>query len=219
MRVSRSIVDALLRELAREVARELPAACAVTGQSVVGETRHLQPVTADVAARLARAANPAASTASHLFGDKLGWIGLGHVDVVFQWPNEQPTFLELKSCDLHHCAWDSLKLASGVLAGNASAGYMLAVAPSRTWEQRPPGSELFGSGEWQAAELRRRFAKTFKRYAAETYPHIPGRVAAAARSIPLDSSSLKIQEAEWLLRLVRVEPVVKAGWANWESLS
>ena len=79
------------------------------------------------------------------FGDKLGWIGLGNVDTVFTWGDGTRTFLELKcGTDLSACVWDSVKLASGVLNGNASAGYMLAGSPTSLWQKPVRGAELFG---------------------------------------------------------------------------
>ena len=88
--------DDELAALAREVASELPSVYAEKARKKLSEQFHLQPATNRVVERLAPAWHPAPSLAGKKFGDKLGWIGLGHVDTVFTWGDGTRTFLELR---------------------------------------------------------------------------------------------------------------------------
>src|SRR5689334_15519862 len=102
--------------LARAVALELPVQCALVVRNSLSEMYHLQPATIRVAERVALTWDPVPSLVGKRFGESLGWVGLGNVDVVFHWADGSRTFLELKcGPDLSACAWDALKLGAGVL--------------------------------------------------------------------------------------------------------
>lgn len=208
--------DARLSELAREVARELPGTYAKKARKNLSEQFHLQPTTNRVVERLAATWHPTPSLVGKTFGDKLGWIGLGHVDTVFSWADGTRLFLELKcGTDLSACAWDAVKLASGVLNGNAFAGYMLAGSPSSLWRKPIPGAELFERGKWHTTGVRDAHLKWWRFWQGEKTPHIPGRVAASFETVQLGLFPFAIDGVAWELRLVRVEPS-GPNWLNWE---
>lgn len=46
------------------------------------------------------------------------------------------------------CVWDAVKLAAGLLAGNAEAGYLLVAAPLALWQKPILGAQLFESRTW-----------------------------------------------------------------------
>jgi hypothetical protein len=214
--------DQELRALAREVAAMLPRVYAEKGKRNLSEMHHLQPATNDVAARLAATWNPPATLVGKQFGPNLGWVGLGHVDTVLHWPDGPQTFLELKcDWDLCACVWDAVKLAAGVLNGNADAGYMLAGAPARMWNKSTPGAELFASGRWETmgAEVRGRYRKWWWNWQEEVVDHrsnrhIPGAVAAIFETVPLGTFPFVIGGASWELRLARVDPN-GSEWSIW----
>ena len=175
---------------------------------------------------LARTWNPSPTLAEKKFGPKLGWVGLGPVDTVFHWPGGTRTFLELKcGWDLSACVWDAVKLAAGVLNGNADAGYMLAGAPTAMWNKPTPGAELFGAGRWETMgpKVRERHRTWWWKWQEEVVGrksnrHIPGAVAAVFDTVPLQALAFEIAGAPWELRLARVEPS-GPDWAIWTCLT
>lgn len=116
------------------------------------------------------------------------------------------------------CVWDSVKLTSGVLNGNASAGYMLAGSPTSLWQKPVRGAELFGGGKWRtlSPEIRDAYLDWWRFWQEEKTPHIPGRVAETFETVPLGSFPFQIEGTAWELRLVRVEPS-GSTWLNWET--
>jgi hypothetical protein len=142
------------------------------------------------------------------FGDKLSWVGLGGVDVVFRWPDTKPAFVELKcgakSDTLGPCAWDALKLASGISNGNAGTGYLLAALPTALWDASTLGRELFTTRGWSTLELRNSFSSWWPFW--EKDGHIPGRVAESLATIEIETFPLAVGGTAWQLRLSRVEP-------------
>jgi hypothetical protein len=214
--------DQELRELAQEVAYELPGIYAAKGRPNLSEMHHLQPATNTVAAKLAPTWDPAPSLDGHEFGPKLGWVGLGNVDTVFAWPAGTRTFLELKcDRDLSACVWDAVKLSAAVLNGNANAGYMLAGAPTSAWEKPAPGAELFESCRWVTIGpgIRDRYRRWWWNWQEEIVGdrpnrHIPGSVAASFETVPVGRFPFEVAGTPWQLRLARIE-TVGADWINW----
>lgn len=215
----RVMLDARLAELAEATAREVEAYCAAAGVSTANEQKHLDPCCKATAKALAGTWEPAPVFSTNAFGDTLGWIGLGNVDIVVVWDETPQTFLELK-CGfdkdaLGPCAWDVVKLAAGLLNGNAGTGYMLAGAPAAQWEKPILGAELFETHEWRASDIRETYRSWFRFW--EKDGHCPGRVAAAFRTVHIGSFGMEIAATRWELRLARVEPI-GIEWLKWESL-
>ena len=200
-------------------AAALPRLYAEKRKKNLSEQFHLQPATNLVVERLAPTWDPAPSLVGKKFGEKLGWIGLGHVDNVFHWGDGTRTFLELKcGQDMSACVWDSVKLASGLLNGNARAGYLLAGAPTSCWRKPVRGAELFRSAIWRTAgvDVRDAYLDWWRRWEAEM--HIPGRVAASFQTFALGSFSFEIDGIAWELRLARVEPM-GSSWIEWQPVT
>jgi hypothetical protein len=142
------------------------------------------------------------------------------VDVVLRWATGGTTFVELKCGSDNHalrpCVWDATKLATGLLGGNAGAGYLLAGAPAAKWREGIPGSELFLMAEWETlgTAIRQRFIDDWRKWESEG--HIPGRVPAAFQTVGVGAYPLEIAEKAWELRLARVEPIGEA-WVEWPT--
>lgn len=228
--------DELIVDLGQRSARILEGFCAQHGLTKANERDHLAPACKCAAVEVAARFDVARLLDSSGFGDKLGWTGLGDVDLVFRWPNRGHTFVELKcGSDLSACVWDAVKLAAGVLHGNASSAYLLAGAPATAWEKPARGAELFTDGQWQTdgAEIREKYKDWWYAWQEETVPahpkpeppfskvrpnrHLPGLVAEAFETTYLGAFPLTIRESRWELRLARVEP---AGAATvWKCVS
>lgn len=148
---------------------------------------------------------------------------------MFRQPESAPTFLELKcgygkDC-LAFCVWDAVKLAAGLLAGNAEAGYLLAGAPRADWHRPILGAQLFESRTWQTSgrDIRGAYSRWWWRWQIEMKygkpnHHIPGRVAATFDTKKLGSFGFQIAGTAWELRLARVEPAL-ADWHDWQPLT
>lgn len=214
--------DEHLVQLALETAVELERSCSELAIGHATESKHLDPTCKRVAKRLAPTWSPIASVGPYGFGDKLGWIGLGNVDVVFRRPDLLPTFLELKcgakSDSLGPCVWDAVKVAAGVLAGNAEAGYLLAGAPLAQWQKPILGAQLFDSRAWRTSGSEIRGAYSGWWWMWQKGPHIPGRVAATFHTKKLDSFRFQIAGTPWELRLAKVEPA-RPDWEDWQPLT
>jgi hypothetical protein len=214
--------DALMCVILQEAAADLEAFCLVNKLRYANERDHLSKSVKRAVERAADEIAPRPALHPFAFGDRHGWVGLGHVDVVFRWPERPPTFLELKcgagNHSLRACVWDVVKLATAVLGGNASTAYLLAGAPAVVWRAKCPGSEFFESGEWETLErdIRGRFRSDWSFWESESTPHIPGRVPAAFATLKLEHAALKIAGVPWELRVARVEPTGR-GWTDWPS--
>lgn len=179
--------DTLIRTIAQTAAEDLEVLCAANGLRYANERDHLSKCVKRSVERTAVALAPRPALHPFAFGDRHGWIGLGHVDVVFRWPDSAPTFLELKcgsgSDALRACVWDVLKLATALLGGNARSAYLLAGAPTAVWRARHPGAEFFDTGEWETLgwDIRGRFRSDWIFWESESTPHIPGRVPASSK--------------------------------------
>lgn len=208
--------DKELIAVAAASAAALPRLYAERAKENLSEQFHLQPATTLVVERLAPTWAPAPSLVGKTFGDKLGWLGLGPVDTVFHWGDGTRTFLELKcGTDLSACVWDSVKLASGLLQKNARAGYLLAGAPTESWEKPVRGGEFFASRSWDTtgADVRDAYRDWWGSWEKEG--HLPVRVAASFETQALGSFAFGIDGTPWQLRLARVEPV-GSTWLEWD---
>jgi hypothetical protein len=213
-------VEGVLRRIAEETANELEEFCALHGVVHANEMRHLAPCCKVIVGRVADALTLRPALAPFGFGERHGWRGLGLVDAVLRWPDETATFIELKcgSGDesLKPCVWDAVKLATGVLGGNAAAGYLLAGAPASKWQVAVAGANLFKAAEWETLGpgVRDDFISDWRKWEREG--HIPGRVPSVFRTAPLGLYELTVGGAPWELRLARVEPVGRT-WVDWPS--
>lgn len=213
-------LDGWLTGLTAEAAAITARHAGSAGLTAINEAKHLHPACKQAAKTLAATWQPAPAIGPYGFGDKLGWVGLGLVDMVFRWPGGDRTFLELKcgasSSSLTACSWDAVKLASGLLAGNAASGYLLAGAPTASWRQSILGASLFDAGTWTTTgpEIRDAFATWWRHWQEESSPHVPGRVAARFETVPVTVAPLTVGETPWELRLARVNPVGDE-WADW----
>jgi ADP-ribosylglycohydrolase len=220
MSMSNALIEERVRAVAAKTAAELERHCAESGVATANEQKQLQPCCTRATRQLAAGWEPTPALTSKRFGDTLGWVGLGSVDVVLRWPDHPPTFIELKcgaaKDTLGPCSWDALKLASGVLAGNACTGYLLAGLPTALWETETLGHELFNTRDWTATELRELFLSWWRYWEKETTPHVPGRVAESFTTFAVGSFPLEIGGSMWELRLARVEPSSR-GWLRWRS--
>jgi hypothetical protein len=218
--LSDALIEERVRAIAAETAAELERHCAEAGLVTANEQKQLQPCCTRATQRLTAGWEPSADLSSKKFGDAVDWVGLGLVDVVLRWPDNRPTFIELKcgatKDTVGPCSWDALKLATGLLACNAGTGYLLAGMPATLWEAEPLGSELFDSRVWTAREMRDAFVSWWRHWEKESTPHIPGRVAASFATVAVEAFSLEIGAVPWELRLARVE-LNGTEWFQWSS--
>jgi hypothetical protein len=187
----------------------------------LNEQSHLAPQCKLAAAEVAAPCDPTPALAPFDFGSRLGWVGLGNVDVVFRWPDCGAAFVELKcNRDLSAWVWDAVKLAAGVLHGNADSSYLLAGAPTSAWMKPARGAELFADKQWETLGRDIRDAYRDWRYSwQEEVPgrHIPGRVADEFETTALGSWPLTVGGVPWELRLARVRPVGET-WRSWKCV-
>jgi ADP-ribosylglycohydrolase len=218
--MSNGWIEERVHAVAVETAAELERHCAELGLATANEQKQLQPCCTRVTKRLVGGWTPTPALTPKTFGNSLGWVGLGPVDVVLRWPDQSPTFIELKcgatKDTLGPCSWDALKLASGVLAGTAGTGYLLAGLPRALWDAEILGHQLFNTRDWTASELRESFLAWWRHWEKETTPHIPGRVAESFATVAVGSFPVEIGALMWELRLARVEPS-SSGWVQWQS--
>jgi hypothetical protein len=222
--------DELLTSVAREVATHLPHVYATKRRRNLAEMFHLQPETTAVVERFAPRLRPTPTLTPKKLVELLGWVGVGGVDTVFNWPDGRRTFLELKAGDdLSACAWDAVKLSAFVLNGSADAGYMLAAAPTASWGKPVPGADLFANDQWETMgpRIRDAHSKWWYRWQEETVSHpkwglkpnrhFPGLVAKTFRTIALGSFPFEVAGVSWDLRLVRVDPS-GSDWDVWKCV-
>ena len=210
--------DDKLIDVATGVALELPPLYARSGKKWLSERYHVQPATNLVVARLAPRWSPRPALVGKAFGDTCGWKRLGTVDNVFNWPDGTRIFLELKcGIDLSACVWDAVKLATGVLGGNAESGYMLAAAPRDRWQSAARGTELFATARWETAgpAIRHAYRDWWRLWEKEG--HIPGQVPSRFETIALGSFPFVVEGVHWDVRLARVVP--GSRWIDWEPIA
>jgi hypothetical protein len=149
------------------------------------------------------------------------WPRLGPVDITLSEPDQPPSLVELKCGSgpdaLGPCAWDLLKLASAVVAGAGSAGYMLAATTRAMWDRPARGADIFDSGAWEAGNVRELYADWWRSWEKRGDPR-PLRVPARGQTAALGEAAFEAGGATWQLRLARVEADTD-GWVGWAQLN
>jgi hypothetical protein len=133
------------------------------------------------------------------------WCGrVGGVDLALHAREGSPIFIELKwdPNTLAACAWDSMKLAAALQAGEGERAFLVAGSPHPSAGLR--GNELLDDAEVDAIGLRREYAKEFDYWKADVKNH-PVRAPASWRVRARHSASLHYREAPWRLRIAELE--------------
>lgn len=136
---------------------------------------------------------------------KDAWSGrVGGVDLALAVNDGSPILLELKwdRTSLAACAWDSMKLAAALRAGEGQRAFLVAGSPDAAGELR--GDELLEDGELDPAGLRRRYANEFDFWKRDVKNH-PLRIPARWRIRARGSASLDYGGSPWRLRLAELE--------------
>ena len=213
--------DALAMRLAELSATKLEAFCLEGGVASANEQSHLAPQCKLAAIAVAATCDPTPALEPFHFGPKLGWVGLGNVDVVFRWPERGAIFVELKcGSDLSACVWDAVKLAAGVLHDNADSAYLLVGAPTTAWMKPARGAELFADRRWDTfgPEIRDAYRDWWHRWQEEVPGrHIPGLVAEAFETAALGVWPFTIGGLPWELHVARVRPEGDSS-RNWKCV-
>jgi hypothetical protein len=183
----------------------------------ITENQFLQPTYRQALEEVAAQARPSPSvspTLSH--GLKRQWPRLGNFDVSLAWGAKATVFGELKCGSdedtLSACGWDAIKCAFCLRHGVGTAMLLVATAPAELWRTRGLGLELLDDAEWDVADIRRRYAKGFRKWEIDGYKplQVPSRVTTSlvARSEFLIAGKL------WVLGIARVEPL-EEEWLTW----
>lgn len=133
------------------------------------------------------------------------WSGrVGGVDLALEdLGDESRILIELKwdASTLAACAWDSMKLAAALQAGEGERAFLIAGSP----RVEPPikGDELLDDRVLAPAALRQAFAEDFDYWKADVENH-PERAPAEWLSKARHSASLRYKDAEWRIRLTEL---------------
>jgi hypothetical protein len=174
------------------------------------EARHLAPEFRLTLSVVAHNARPRPQPSAALSAQRLKPVRprLGDFDASLRW-GERSAYGELKcgpnEAAMEACAWDALKCAFALRHGFGEAMFLLACAPQPLCQQSARGCELFAGGEWQAADLRARYAPGFTKWERDGYK--PVRVPTRLRTVPGARVPVNVNGAPWLLALARVEPI------------
>lgn len=213
-------VDSFLSAVAKATARELECAAAAMGLAKINEQRHLQPAAASAARRLAESSEPAPMVSTQYKLSFPEWPRLGGVDLTLQWEGQLPVLVELKcgagNDALGPCVWDAAKLAFASQRGTAAAGYLLAGAPTSSWNKPIRGCEFFGSNVWEIKALRSQYADWWKHWEKCGDPQ-PTQLPLTFSAIEITTVPLLIAETQWELRLTRLA-TRSDGWLEWPKL-
>lgn len=99
-------------------------------------------------------------------------------------------------------------------AERCSAGYLLAGAPLKLWQQPLLGAELFDGGCWTTERVRAQFKQAFRRY-EELGDPAPQRVPDRIETGPVGAPArFSVAGIPWELRLARVTAPGE-GWFAW----
>ena len=207
----------LLTAALRGCAPELEARAKRTGLTRLTEAHHLAPEFRESLTAVATAADLVPDVCVSLSPAALrsDWPRLGPFDVSLRW-NDVTVYGELKCGDtedtLEACAWDALKCAFALRHGFGAAMFLIAGAPQELWQRRARGCELFGGGEWDAADLRARYVRGFTTWERDGYK--PQLVPDRIRTIAGARLELDVNSTPWALAIAQVEPVGD-GWLTW----
>lgn len=139
------------------------------------------------------------------------WPRVGRVDLALPGPDDNPVWIEWKwakdASTLHNCLWDAAKVASGVRAGAASAGYLLTGAPDAEWARSTRGpTRLFDVGSWAGDAIVTSAQSWWTGWHDENQNTYPLRVPTPILTIPVGRARWTApDEAPWTIKLVRVE--------------
>ena len=172
--------------------------------------KHLQKKFRAALEQLAAQATPPATVSPSLaHGLKSEWPKLGNFDISLAW-GELEVFGELKCGEsdltLSACGWDAAKCAF-CLNHNVGVGMLLlAAAPVAMWITRGVGIELLSDGEWDMADIRKRYAAGFRVWEGDGYK--PEYVYRRLRTFEVSRTKpFRIGRTPWLIGLSRVETV------------
>lgn len=183
----------------------------------INERDHLQPTFRQALRDTVKEERPGPSVSFDLnHGLEQHWPRLGKFDDALAWGRSATVLAELKAgsdeCALSACGWDALKAAFCLRHGVGAGMFLIAAAPECLWQSSCLGLELFDGGTWNSADLRRRYARGFKKFERDGYK--PLRVPAAFRTFAGRRTNFAVAEKPWLLGIARVEPLGEE-WLDW----
>ena len=213
-------IEKLLREYLDHMPAVIVARAEAQDLGRINERDHLQPWSRD----WLRDNLPQESGIQLRTGAKLDFPEhfprVGGVDIVLGAPGALPAYLELK-CGASHdalgdCAWDVMKLGVCISQGACSMGYLVAATLERGFDEGRVGTELLASGEWSATGIRADYASWFRAYEKRGDPE-PRLVPASGKTTLIGSTKFTIDEADWNIRVARVEVTDHENYA-WKAL-
>ena len=186
----------------------------------VNERDHLQPTFRQALKDTVKDERPRPAVSFDLnHGLEELWPSLGRFDDALAWGRRATAFAELKAGSdegaLSACAWDAIKCAFCLRHAVGAAAFLIAAAPEVLWRRRCLGLELFDDGGWDTTDLRRRYAKGFRKWERDGYK--PLRVPAALRTHGGRRLEFLVGTEPWMLGLARVEPLGES-WLDWAPL-
>ncbi len=131
------------------------------------------------------------------------WNGrVGGVDLAIDL-EAGPALIELKwdSATLAACAWDAVKLAAALQAGEAQHAFLIAGSPVSGGFQ---GNELLETAEFDPVDLRVRYAREFDYWKRDVKNHpllVPRRWHLELKH----AAKLEFKGAPWQIRLAELE--------------
>jgi hypothetical protein len=131
------------------------------------------------------------------------WNGrVGGVDLAIDL-EEGLTLIELKwdPQTLAACAWDAVKLASALQAGEAQCAFLIAGSPISAGFH---GNELLETADFDPIELRRRYARDFDFWKGDVKNH-PRLVPRSWQVELRHDATLKFKGEPWQIRLAQIK--------------
>ena len=190
------------------------------GLGWINERDHLQPEYSAAVDRVANAVEHGRSPSGlrHELGDK--WPKLGSFDITLA-IGSLHFAVELKcgsdAGTLSACAWDAAKLAFCLQHGVGNGAYLVAAAPDPLWTRDASGLEFFRSGAWDMADIRTRYASSFRKWEKDGY--IPLQVVRHFASVHVGRSiGFKVADQPWTIGVARIDAEDSELMA-WESLA
>ena len=140
------------------------------------------------------------------------WQGrVGPADIALEHADRAPTLIEVKlgGEELAACSWDTVKLAVLLAEERASDAFLIAAAPSESWNRDALGSELFRPRRWSAEDLLARFASWFAFWRADI-ANYPRQLPASWTIVPVARAELTIGAEAWEIRAAAIGEVSQA---------
>ncbi|MBJ7470362.1 MAG: hypothetical protein JHD16_03635 [Solirubrobacteraceae bacterium] len=144
-------------------------------------------------------------------GTMPNWQRVGRLDLAVPGPAGHPVWVEWKwarsASTLHNSLWDAAKVASGVRAGAAAGGYLLAGAPDAEWARANRGpTRLFDVGRWPGTTIVTDAQSWWSGWFRENEGTYPMQVPTPIMTIPAGRVRWTAPDgAPWTIKLVRVE--------------